>query len=170
MGDHFAILCLVANIYSRGRKDKKQFALNALEKNLTVIDGIFTSNLFYAKILLWNNQVGKSADVVKSLYGEIAESKLEIEESRDDLRADNLLSELMDYFLLLLAKEEYKIALNLFMDNTVVDFTAILKPVYFVLMDILKKEYPLEYLKAGEEFKDTIEELKTSINRLKKNI
>lgn len=170
MGDHVAILCFVSNIYSRGRKDKKQLALDVLEKNLTVIDGIFTSNLFYAKILLWNNYIEKSATVVKSLYDEIAELKLDIEESRNDFKADNLLSELMDYFLLLLAKEEYKIALNLFMDNAVVDFRAILKPVYFVLMDILKKEFPLEYLKAGEEFKDTIEELKTSINRLKKNI
>ncbi|WP_183573719.1 tetratricopeptide repeat protein [Mucilaginibacter sp. X5P1] len=167
MGDHVAILCMVSNIYSRGRKDKKEFALEALEKNLKAIDGIFTSDVFYAKILLWNNNIEKSVDVVRSLYSEIAESKLGIDESLDDFKADNLLSELMSYFLLLLAKEEYKVALDFFADNAIVDFKGILKPVYFVLMDILKKEYPLEYLKAGEEFKDTIEELKISINRLK---
>jgi len=170
MGDHVAILCMVSNIYMRGRKDKKQFALEALEKNLAVIDRMFTSELFYAKILLWSGNLQKSIEVLKSLYGEIAEAKLEIDESLDDFKADHLLSELLGYFLLLIAKGEYQVALNLFTDNTIVDFKAIIRPVYFVLMDILKKEFPLEYLKAGEEFKDTIEELKASINKLKKII
>jgi tetratricopeptide (TPR) repeat protein len=168
LGDHVAILCMVSNIYMRGRRDKMQFALDVLEKNQPYFDRMFTSELFYAKILLWNGNLKKSIEILKSLYSEIADAKLEIDDSLDDFKADHLLSELLGYFLLLIAKGEYQVALNLFMDNSIVDFKAILKPVYFVLMDIMKKEFPLEYLKAGEEFKDTIEELKASISKLKK--
>lgn len=169
MGEQVSILCLANDIYARGRKDKKKFALQILEENLDTITKEFDAEIFYAKILLWNNHVQKSVNVIKDMYEEIAEIKLEVEEFQDDIKADRLLSELFSYFLLLLAKKEYQTALDFF-NNVTVDFKTILKPIYFVLMESLKNEFPLEYLKAGEEFKDTIKEIKLNINKIQKII
>ncbi len=170
MGKHVAILCLVSDIYSKARKDKKKFALEILEKNLPLIENDYPIKLFYAKILLWNGLTKKSVDILKSAYNELAQIKFEIEEDINDFKVGHLLAELFNYFTLLLAKKEYKTALELFADNKVIDFKIMLKPFYYVLMESLKKEYPLEYLKAGDEFQDTIKEIKLKINKLQKKI
>jgi len=169
MGDHLALLCFVSAIYRLSRSEKRHAALKILEDNLDKIDKTLGAEVLYAKILLWDGQLDKSLSAIKKLYPEIANLQHYLDNDSDDLRIESILYELMHYFELLLAKGEYQAAFKLFNEKEV-DFKAILKPVYFVLMDILKKEYPLEYLKAGDEFKDTIKEIQTNINRLKKRI
>jgi hypothetical protein len=45
-----------------------------------------------------------------------------------------------------------------------------LKPIYFLTMEYLKDEYPNEYLKAGEEYRETIEELKERVKWFEENL
>jgi len=169
LGDEVAALCMAGIIYGRGQKDKKKLALEVIEVNLPKLKNDFPADIFYAKMLLWNNELERSVQVIKGAYKEIIEIKTNAERFEDDDNADNLLSELVSYFSLLLAKKEYKAALQLFTDKDA-ELKSLLKPMYFVLMDSMKNEYPLEYLRAGEEFTDTIEELKKNINRIKKRV
>jgi hypothetical protein len=43
-----------------------------------------------------------------------------------------------------------------------------LKPVYYLLMEELKEEFPTEYLKAGKELTETINDLKKEVEYLRK--
>lgn len=168
MGEKVAILCLATNIYKRGRKDKKKFILNIIQENMDSLKGYYPIELIYARLLLWNNEIEKSLEILHTVSSKIADLQIDTEDNIEEFRSRRLMSELFNYFLLLLAKKEYQIALEIFNDNTLVDFKSILKPFYFVLMEALKKDYPMEYLKAGDEFQDTTSELKTNINRLQK--
>ena len=68
------------------------------------------------------------------------------------------------YFLLLLSKKQYYSSYKLFQESPKeVNFKDRLKPIYFLTMEYLKDEYPNEYLKAGEEYRETIEELKERV-------
>jgi len=169
MGDETAVLCMAANIYGKGKKEYKHIALQALEENLPKIRKEFPAEIFYAKILLWNDEVEKSIQIIKNSFDLIVEIKNDVEKFNDDDKAGNLISELVSYFSLLLAKQQYKLAFQLFNDKGA-ELKIILKPVYFVLMDLMKNEYPLEYLRAGDEFTDTIQEIKSNINKLQKRI
>jgi len=168
MGEKVAILCLTTNIYGRGRKDRKKFILKVIEDHMDALKGYSPIELIYARLLLWNGDTERSVEVLKSLTDKIAEVQISTEDNIEEFRTRRLMKELFNYFLLLLAKKEYQVALNIFNDISTVDFKTILKPFFFVLMEALKKDYPLEYLKAGEEFHDTISELKTKINSLQK--
>ena len=66
-----------------------------------------------------------------------------------------------DFFLLLLAKKQYHSAYKLFESKP--ELKDRLRPIYFLTMEYLKDEYPNEYLKAGEEMRETIEELKARV-------
>lgn len=169
LGDEVAALCMAGLIYSRGQKDKKKLALQVIEANLPKLKQDFPADIFYAKMLLWNNELEKSLGVIQDAYQEIIEIKNNAEKFEDDYKAESLLSELVSYFSLLLAKKEYKAALQLFSDKDA-ELKNLIKPMYFVLMDSMKNEYPLEYLRAGDEFTDTIDELKKNINKIKKRV
>lgn len=68
---------------------------------------------------------------------------------------------LLNYFLILIAKKQYHSNLSIFEEMP--ELKDRLKPIYFLNMEYLKDEYPNEYLKAGEEYRETIEELKARV-------
>lgn len=169
-GKPMALLCLISEIYLSGRVERKGYALKLLSDNFKNLSKEFHADLLYAKVLLWNDRIDESLTMVKNMYKEIAQIKNDVENDRNEDKANHLLNQLFQYFLLLIAKEKFKIALDLFEDSNVVDLKILLKPIYFVLMENMKTEFPVEYLKAGDEFKDTIGELKNTIERLKQMI
>jgi hypothetical protein len=63
--------------------------------------------------------------------------------------------------LQLLGAKQYHTAYNFFAE--IPRLKNQLKPIYFLTMEYLKDEYPNEYLKAGEEYRETIEELKVRV-------
>lgn len=77
-------------------------------------------------------------------------------------KGDILSSRLLDtFFCLSIAKRQYHTTYKLFTENP--ELKDRLKPIYFLTMEYLKDEYPNEYLKAGEEYRETIEELKERV-------
>ena len=79
--------------------------------------------------------------------------------------------DLSEYFLILLAKKQYYTAYKLFEESpNEVNLKDRLKPIYFLTMECLKDEYPNEYLKAGEEYQETIEELKERVRWFEENL
>lgn len=167
LGDTLAILCLVSGIYSKGRIDKKQFALNVLEEYLPSILNDYPAQIFYAKILLWNQELQQSVEVVKGSYDQVLSIIEKEDDGSDDGSLNQVMSQLFSYMILLLAKKEFKACLDLFEDTAKIDLKVMLKPIYFVLMESLKDQFPTEYLMAGDELKDTINEIKTEIADLK---
>jgi hypothetical protein len=82
--------------------------------------------------------------------------------------SDNLLNE---FFLLLLFKKQQHSIYKLFNESSKkINLKDRLKPIYFLTMEYLKDEYPNEYLKAGEEYRETIEELKERVSWFEENL
>lgn len=77
-------------------------------------------------------------------------------------------TKLPDFLLLLLSKKQYHSAKKLFEENS--ELKDRLKPIYYLTMEYLKDEYPNEYLKAGEEYRETIEELKERVKWFEQNL
>lgn len=166
LGETKIIDCWVESIYQEGRKDKKLFALDLLEKYRKNYKNDLRYELLYAKIILWNDELAKSLDLVNNLAQEIFNS---YNDTKNEKYFQRALSDLVDYFLLLMAKKEYHAALNIINSEEHDEFKAMLKPVYFLLMEELQDEFPSEYLKAGKELTETINDLKKEVKDLRKN-
>ena len=100
-----------------------------------------------ATILLWNNRYQESFEAIKELINLSG-----YEAFMDDM---------IDYFLLLLAKKQLHLAYNLFAEFDVLKDQ--FKPIYYTLMQLLKDEYPKEYLKMGDELEETVNEILVKI-------
>lgn len=81
----------------------------------------------------------------------------------------HLVSELTQYFVLLIAKKQYSLA-NEILAAKEFNYRQILKPVYYALMNYMKTEFPNEYLKAGSELQETIDEIIVEIDKVAKRI
>ena len=162
LGKNSAIGCWVKSIYDAKRNDKMQFAQELLEKYKsggykTIFD------LLYAKILLWNGNPSDAIDIIKKQVVDLRNSSDE-----DEGYSNRVLSELVEFFILLIAKKEYNLALDMFTDSNDLDLKTMLKPIYYLLMNELKEDFPMEYLKAGKELTETINDLKKEVEYLRK--
>lgn len=180
LGNKYAILCMVHGVYYYGRTNEKEYILLLLEKNIielrkcselkniTKVRRKCLVDLLYAKILLWNNQIEKSIQVLIEIFKDIKIISESETDGINELYFKPIVTQLTNFFLLLLAKKEYEYGLILFEDNSVIDLKIILKPIYFVLMEFLGES--MEFKKAGTELSETIEEIKVKIIKLKKNV
>jgi tetratricopeptide (TPR) repeat protein len=167
LGRKSATLCYATEIFNHGRVDSKGKALDLFTQSLDIVrkSGIPTK-LQYAAILLWNDRLEEAQAIVKEqvmALPEIVEKKL-------DKEIGFALGAVTQYFSLLIAKGLTKIANAYFADDEVIDLKQIIKPVYFALMHYMKKDYPSEFLKAGNELKDTVQEIMAEVEQLKKQV
>lgn len=161
LGDTSVIGCWVQSIYRSKRNNRKKFTKELLEKyKPDDINSRF--ELLYAKILLWNDNLTEAIGIVKKQAAILHNS------TDDDSYTHRNISELVEFFLLLIAKREYDIALDMFSDNNDLDLRTMLKPIYYLMMNELKEDYPMEYLKAGKELTETINDLKKEVENLRK--
>ena len=168
LGRKNALFCLAEGLYSLGINDKREQALRILLEKQDELKEYILFELLLAKILLWNDQLDQSRE---KLLEWIQKARHDImSEEMEDPRLNAIIRQLSNYFMLMIAKGYHREAHSLFEDNAGIDMKAVLRPVYFALMENLKSEFPTEYLKAGEEYTDTIREIKTQINRIKKRV
>lgn len=165
LGDYSVIGCWVQAIYVSKRKDKAPFALELLEKERPKNENI-KFDLLYAKILLWNNNLPASIDIINMQASKIRD--IYDNESKGEKSSQRIFSELVEFFLLLIAKKEYTTALDMFDDSNDLDLKTMLKPIYYLLMGELKDKFPMEYLKAGKELTETINDLKKEVEIMRK--
>lgn len=168
LGRKSALLCYVNSFFGNGRRDKKKRALEFMEEKMEDVKLLGIHALIdYACVLLWNDKVDLSLDVIKNQL--LSAKEVFGKENENEILP--ILRGLMDYFLLLMTKGLYKTANVLFEDSIdVIDLKQVLKPVYFALMKLMMDEFPKEYLKAGEELQDTINEIIETIKTNKKKI
>ncbi|WP_295119292.1 hypothetical protein [uncultured Chitinophaga sp.] len=172
LGHESSVFCLANSIYNSARNSSKAFALEQLEKNSSIVNKYAPYGpLLHANILLWN---GKEQDAIKEFRSTYSQISILINSSETDRREQALeqaANSLSKFMLQLLALERYDLCIDLFEDQIDgVDMRSVLKPLYFVLMEARKQDFPVEYLKAGAEFTETIKEVKEKISELKKNL
>lgn len=167
LGDESVIGCWVQSIYKSERNNKIQFAKELLEK-YNPKNGNVRFYLLYAKILLWNNNLTEAISIIKNEAELI--NKIFNDDEKNEKDQQMIFSALLEFFLLLIAKKEYSIALEMFSETNDFDFKTKLRPIYFLLMDELKEDFPTEYLKAGKELTETINDLKKEVEYLRKKI
>lgn len=167
LGRVSALSCLIHSIFRNNRKDKNRAAIELLEKHLTDLEALGGLNeLDYAFMLLWDGQIDKSLDFVRSKFGKFSE----MTKSGDEDEIEFALHNITDYLLLLIAKGQLKAATAFFEESELVDLRQVLRPVYYALMNFMKEEFPKEYLKAGSEMKQTVEEILKKIEAYKENL
>ena len=139
-------------IYFEQNKNKArsiELSKKAYQKKTDII------NTFgFATIQLWDNQFKEGI--------EVAENFLKDKEFLEDYAQDVSL-----FLMLLIAKKQYHLALNIFNKNSH-KFKDRFKPVYYALMHFMKDEFPNEYLKMGGELKETVNEIIVKIKDMEK--
>ena len=168
LGRKSALFCLVDGLYSLGINDKKELSLGILLENEGELKEYELFELLLARILLWNDQLDQSREKLTEWIQKASHDMMIDDKEMEDPRLKSTIRQLSNYFMLMIAKGYHREAYSLFEDNAGIDMKAVLKPIYFALMENLKKDFPMEYLKAGEEYTDTIREIKNQINRIKK--
>jgi Holliday junction resolvasome RuvABC ATP-dependent DNA helicase subunit len=106
-----------------------------------------------AFVLVWD---GRPLDAVQKIKQRLSAN------AKSTYNEDFEQKSLNDVLLLLMAKKEFKLLLELFMEFD--DLREIYKPTYYVLMSFLRKEYPNEILKMGKELEVPVTEI---IQRIK---
>jgi TPR repeat protein/nucleoside-triphosphatase THEP1/DNA-binding Lrp family transcriptional regulator len=106
-------------------------------------------------ILVWTNNVERAIEIFTDKV-----SAINIDENVDRIS---------DVFIHLIAKKQYHQTLKYFNDQ---EFEHLhlkdkFKPVYYALMHYMRDEYPNEYLKMGEELKETVEEIIQKIEKVR---
>ncbi|ROI14259.1 tetratricopeptide repeat protein [Epilithonimonas hominis] len=166
MGELDSLGCWAETIFDEFRNDKKQYALELIQKALdTDLEPSPKLTLLHAKILLWNGKVTESLEVIKEPIQILIDN---MDTRRGEILYNKVFADFVTYFLLLIVKKENTILLDLFKE--IEDLEMIFKPIYFVLMENLQDDFPNEYLRAGKELKETIYELKEELKILKENL
>jgi tetratricopeptide (TPR) repeat protein len=168
MGARNAAICHAIALFEKNRNDKRAYALNLMEQNRDVWEGSSaSSNLTYALILLWNDEVDRSIKI----FTEQIESLQKLSDLKLEKMTKVVQARASMYLTLLISKGLLKAALRLFENEEgVSSLRNIFKPIYFALMYYLQTDYPQEYLKAGDELKETVTEIIDTIDHLKKRL
>jgi DNA polymerase III delta prime subunit len=139
----------LAYLYYTSNKNAK-VALKYTEKLYFRDNNAFNSHS-YAITLLWNNEI---EEAIKISEGFINNKNMH----------DNNKNDVVEYFILTMAKKQYHYLYKIFNENSF-ELKDRYKPVYYALMNFLKDEYPNEYIKAGEDINETVNEI---IEKVKK--
>jgi TPR repeat protein len=161
MGKGTSLLCLANCAFYDKLNERKEFILELFETKMAP----FTEPLLqieYCKLLVWNDKFHESktflvqneAIILSKLEGDFEGYK------------EELVAEITTYFIRLIAKKQYNLLKELF-SSRVIDYRQIIKPVYYAFMRYLKDEYPNEYLKAGAEMDETIDEIIIEIEKVR---
>jgi tetratricopeptide (TPR) repeat protein len=140
-GDDYSRACLARFYYENETKRKEAVELIINAKSRFPTDPyVFEVS---ANIMFWDDQF----DIAVSDLAVVLQNEEYVERELRDITS---------LLIKLISKKEYHNVLQLFEDPKVKD---ILKPIYFALMILMKKDFPNESLKMGDEIKETVLEI-----------
>lgn len=167
LGRKTAAFCQALEILDHGRIDSKARALELFESNANLLGNVGTPyKLAYAVILLWNDRIEEA----QRAFQHQLEGLNDVFNSQLEHETGLVLMGTTQYICYLIAKGLTRLAHAYFQNDQGVDFKQALKPVYYALMHYMKDEFPFEYLKAGDELKDTVDEIVAQIEKIKKQL
>lgn len=137
---------------NKKNKSKSLSEANTLFKNDPNINNAHT----LACILLWNNKF----DEIPEIEDLFIFDEYFLSENNSDYKK---------YLLLKIAKERYNELFEIFnnQDAIKLNLKEKFKPIYYALMYYLQDKYPNEYLRMGDELKETVEEIIAEVERLR---
>lgn len=165
-GKKSSFMCFYISALERNKQQEIPFILQKFDEIIADNDENTALILAYARALLWDNQIEKAINLVRSKEQEVF-NLLNDDEEENDMKKRMVFGELNMFFVLLIAKGQFNAA-NAFFQNKNEHYKQILKPIYFALMHYMDDEYPNEFLKAGDELKETISEIINEIENCKK--
>ncbi len=112
-------------------------------------------SVFALSIILLNAEKYKESTEYFNLFLDLTE------------KTDNLQKHITNFFILLISRKQYHLALKLFQENEF-HLKDKIKPVYYALMNLMQEEYPKEYKRMGAEVSDTVYEVLEKIKALEK--
>ncbi|MEZ5041914.1 MAG: tetratricopeptide repeat protein [Saprospiraceae bacterium] len=154
-GDVDAMNNLAYLFFTEANKDKKAEAIAYAEEAIKKCpDNNIQHTL--ASIYLWNDKFNLSLQLAEQF---LYDSEFLSEESEA----------IFQYLLLLLAKKQYNFLLAYFNDkkHELLQLKDRFKPIYYALMYELQGQYPNEYLRMGEELRETVEEILKEVEAMK---
>jgi len=154
-----SIMCLSESAFKQNRVESKVAILNLFEENRKNIEDVPLAMLSYAKYLIWNDRIEESITVIKSIIDDIIDS---LTNNKNEEYVEDIVEGLTGYFIFLISRGQLNACYELFClnDNKLKD---ILRPIFYSLMGFMKEEFPNEYLKAGKELQETINEINKEI-------
>jgi TPR repeat protein len=176
---NIAALNNLANLYTEKKEIEKaeEYYLKAIDKGSeSAVNGLcwmyFTSVQKKTDAIKLAKELAASADLSTHvahtaasvlLWNEEYESCIEI--SNHFLYDEGIIAEseksYIDFLLLCLAKKQYDFVYNYFNGEKgqALQVKDRFKPVWYALMYFMKEQYPLEYIRMGDELKETVEEV-----------
>lgn len=154
-GRYSSLICLAEGAFVSKRNKRKAYVLQQFEEHLDEIPRVPLFMIEYARLLLWNDRFESALEILSEIQDSVVKI---LTDKVDEEYKEIVVGELTQFFTFLLSRGQYKAAYAIF-QNPELQFRQILKPVYFALMSFMKDEYPSEFLKAGDELKETVEEV-----------
>ena len=148
--EHIEAMCNLSSLYLESKKNKGE-ALK-LTRNVYINKRSPSHALGYIMILLWNNEIEEAIRV----YAENCDNETVQKEVNENIYS---------VFLMFIAKKQYHFVYRLFEENKY-DLRDKYKPIYFALLSLMGDAYKDEYLKMGNELKQTVEEILAEIKEM----
>ena len=79
--------------------------------------------------------------------------------------SDDCQGHIQNYLMVLMSRKQFHLCLSLFQDQKY-NLKERFKPMYYALMYFMQEEYPKEFKRMGEEFRETVEEIVQTIEGL----
>jgi hypothetical protein len=151
-------MCLAESAFKQKKEGSKLTILNLFEEYKEKFRFKPLPMLSYAKYLIWNDQIERSVEIFKSINSTLLNY---LKNSGEEV-VEDLIEDITSYFIFLISRGQFNATLELLSleDGKMKN---ILKPLYYALMGLMKNEFPNEYLKAGKELKETINEINKEI-------
>jgi tetratricopeptide (TPR) repeat protein len=164
-GKKSSFMCFFISALDRNEQKEIPFILQKFEEIIAENPENYAVIITYARALLWDDQIEKAINLVKGIEPHIFDLLDDDDENEKKQRL--VFGELSVFFVLLIAKGQFNAA-NAFFQSENERYKQTLKPIYFALMHYMDEEYPNEFLKAGDELKETINEIINEIENCKK--
>jgi TPR repeat protein len=162
-GKKSAIVCLLNCAFTSKLHERKGFILDLYDQHLEeILDLGPIAIVMYCQLLVWNDKLELSGKYLMDAVPAITK----VLNGDDEEYKEDLISELTDYFIQLMSKGNFLQVSELFAREEL-NLRQILKPVHFALMNYMKEDHPNEYLKAGAEIQETVDEIMDEVELLK---
>ncbi len=167
LGRKGALLCLAEGFYIAGYEAGRRDVLKILKQYEKEYDGFIFFDLIQAKMLAWNDETVQALELLENWMSFHMAKIINHADEQNETLLRPVIKELSALLILLIAKGHTGHAYRLFNTESKFHLTTVLRPVYFALMSLMKAEFPNEYLKAGDELKETVKEVLEQIIKLK---
>jgi len=152
-GNHKSRSCLAWHYYSHNIEDKKKEAIKLVQKAFKKLEKPFMQ-INLAIIFLWNDLIEESINTAKNFL-----FKGDILKNHSD--------KILHFLMKLISKGQIHFVYNYLNDNENLNLKDRFKPLWYTVVYLLEGQHSEEYLRMGDELKETVESILIKIEEIK---